>query len=814
MGRKSLVPAVALALLFVFHSGALAGAARITFYDTDAATVLLTMTLTQHPPSADKYYLPWRSSSDNSVSGAGLNNVPDKVEDKVILSWKLKGDSEDKRVVLSNYATQSTDIAGKLNPKIVWLASDQNLELVPLKTVTKAEFSDAGNTVVVDGHVDTPGRMLDGNWKPEETRDLIHVNRPNGTQGLYPWLKAGGLNGSVHSAYTAPYEHDYRRGAGDRSNSRILALLNATHWSARKNPGVIKLVYTPEEFRAAYQAGLIPITQSVEGAYSITEENCEELLEQYYDLGVRLLSFTHNPSSYLAGGNDGKFVSIDGERKSSPKGMRNLGKRAVAKMDELGIVFDASHTDADPDTINAVLALTKNPIVASHSGARGQYDHIRNLWDMELVSIARSGGVVFQNFYGDYMEQPWGIYEVVNQIDYISNLLQKPLIQGGAGLTRAQALEHIGIGTDYDGGTSTADVNDARFFYKTTRELLARGYTKEEISKIYSGNAYRVLDKAKANAVNKRGGSAVITLPAVSSKTLQRGILAEPGTREPSFSANVTGAKSARVIVDGMVVPSAFSGNSITANMTGKPLQESLHVVTFEAADNQDKVTRETNIFYVGDVNEIHKVEFMNPDGRTLISTIYVASGDVIPADKIPTKSIMDDSITGFKNWWNEKPFNMSSKLTRSQRLVGIGSSSGKILKIGVKQDQDAKKFTITFSDLRLGDGGNVVFFFVPKDPAKPTVKTNPVLVETTTPTSAFTVSVPYNDLALSNGTEYIVMYKNEAGTIFGYSSSDILEPEPFIFKDAGPKDNSSSGCTIGTGLFALMFVPLFFKKK
>lgn len=666
MKKFKFLSAIFLLILSLTLLPAIAAAAPATvkFYDTDNVSLLKTLPTVAHP--AGGYYIDWKQ----------LNNVPDYSNDRatVILTWAKKG--EDTRCVLSNYAARGSFDVSLNRSDLIVLKADETLELIPLKKELKTVFDDlAYNSQTVDTHTDSPGRMLSGDWRPAPVNDLANESdRTNTAQGLYPYMKLGGSRGVLHAAFTANYPaEDISRGAGDRANSRILALLNATHWSAERNPSTVQLVTTTAGFSSALASGRIGIMQSIESCYSLTEENYEQLLEQYYDIGVRVLSFTWNPNSYLAAGNEMKFSDVDGITGPTSTGMTELGKKALAKMDQLGMVYDVSHTD--DQTIRDALKAGKNPIIGSHSGARKVFDHVRNIWDPEIVAMAQKGGVIFQNFYGDFIEDPRGMYEIVNQIDYMVKLLEKPVADGGAGFAKGKGVEYIGMGTDFDGGTNNADANDARYVFRLSKELLARGYTAAEIRKILYENAFRVIDKVQGNASlsYRQGGTATITAATASGKLLGKGVsYAQLSTRAPVFTATVAGAKSARVIVDGIVYPSTLTGGTLTASLADTPLQENFHVVTFEAKDNNGKVTRNTYIFDVADAPLIHKVEFMYKDGKTPIKTVYVNNGAAITPADIPTET-KGKAITGWTVYWTEQPFNTATALTRSYRLVSVG---------------------------------------------------------------------------------------------------------------------------------------------
>ena len=150
-------------------------------------------------------------------------------------------------------------------------------------------------------------------------------------------------------------------------------------------------------------------------------------------------------------------------------------------MDSLGIIIDVSHVGIK--TIQDILTETKNPIIATHSGARSVSDHYRNLYDWQIQDIANSGGVVGVVFY------PWflngsasaSISDVIEHIDYIKNLV---------------GIDYVALGSDFDGIEVTPlGLEDTTKFPDLTMALLQHGYTESDLEKILGGNFRRVFEQ-------------------------------------------------------------------------------------------------------------------------------------------------------------------------------------------------------------------------------------------------------------------------------------------------------------------------------
>ncbi|MCL2147207.1 MAG: dipeptidase, partial [Synergistaceae bacterium] len=369
--------------LLLIPSIAFAAAAQVKFYSTDETTVLGTLTANARTAAQGGGYfisaaLPTRvvaevSTPPTYANPTRLHDVPEFITSAhipvtfdnadaqtVILSWKKKGDTTNTRYDFVKHAARTA--ATSTYAAFVPLQEDEVLELVPLKTIAIADFRAlVHGSPSVDGHVDTPNNR----WSGWPTNDLDIAGNSN-AQGRYDRMKFGGANGANFGSYVSSTVEDYSRLAGDSRNSRILATANGMEWSAIRNPSVVRIVNTAQGFKDAHAAGVIGVMHQIEGAYSLTMENYYELIEQYYDLGYRIISFAHNPNSYTASG--GEMSGFEPGR----RGFTTEGELAIMRLNELGIVFDISHLE-DQSLIDG-LAISKRPVVGSHHGARGMYE--------------------------------------------------------------------------------------------------------------------------------------------------------------------------------------------------------------------------------------------------------------------------------------------------------------------------------------------------------------------------------------------------------------------------------------------------------
>jgi len=429
------------------------------------------------------------------------------------------------------------------------------------------------DSIVVDTHNDTMMKVVNPQtWLPEV--DLggntnFHIDIPK--------AQAGGLNVGFFSAYTG------YQGSGDirtaRTNSRILALLNALHWNARNNPDTLEITTSVKEIEKTVGSGKIAAVPTIEGAYSLEEFNAIELLNQYYDIGVRAVALVWNPANALGAGTTGP---ID-------MGLTKLGIEVVKEMNRLGMIVDVSHMNQT--TFWDVIKYSKAPIIASHSSASGIRDHVRNLTDAQLLAIKENGGVAQMNFWNSVLGYPGetiNIKKLADHIDYAVNLI---------------GVDHVGIGSDFDGANMPVDLPDASYLPKLTEELIERGYSKQDIEKILGLNSMRVLKEVEkvAEKDSSRVGQGITIIP-----SLEMGDIIQDAS--PLLTAAVKIEKgnqidksSLRVIVDGIVYEAGYDDKTevLYLQLEEPLLKSNFHVVTFEGKNRAGKITRETRIFYV-----------------------------------------------------------------------------------------------------------------------------------------------------------------------------------------------------------------------
>ena len=427
-------------------------------------------------------------------------------------------------------------------------------------------------SIVVDTHNDTMMKVINPiTWLPKN-----NLGANTSFQIDIPKLKVGGLKVVFFSAFTSGFS----RNSFLRSNSIILALLNALHWIADNNIDSLQLATNYRNVLDITKQGRIAAIPTIEGAYSLNEANAIELLRQYYDLGVRGIALQWNYSNTLGEGASKKFKN----GKPSSGGLTDLGRSVIQEMNRLGMIVDVSHMNEE--TFWHVIEASSAPIIASHSGVYSIKKHPRNLTDEQLKALAAKGGVIQIVFFPGFLaDGEASVSTIVDHIDYVVKLV---------------GVDYVGLGSDFDGARMPKDLPDASYVYKITEELVARGYSASDIEAVLGKNSLRVLDKIEEHSQNHVTVNKDIIKPCFSFGSRLQG-------DNPSLEAAVDlpprielNPVSIKIILDGIVYNGAYDNSKKVINYKlTEPLKERFHVVTFEAKDLMGNTFRNTSIFYI-----------------------------------------------------------------------------------------------------------------------------------------------------------------------------------------------------------------------
>jgi membrane dipeptidase len=367
------------------------------------------------------------------------------------------------------------------------------------------------------------------------------------SQVTLPKMEAGGTDVSWMVVYAG--QGDLTPGGFAEAHQEALAKFQAIHRLTEEiAPDRIELALTSDDVRRIVASGKKVAMIGVENGYSIGTDLSN--IERFQEMGARYMSLSHNGHSQLCDSNTG-------ERDDTwlYHGLSDLGRQAVAELNRVGIMIDLSHPSKESNL--QAMELSQAPVIASHSAARAMNDVSRNLSDEELMALKENGGVVQTVAFASYVSSAKNsahqeavqalrqeiaddmgvelmdrraVYQmseadreayrantkpvedavearmdevnakappvdVADFVDHIDYLVQKI------------GIDHVGISSDFDGGGGVEGWDDASESFNVTLELVRRGYSEEDIDKLWSGNLLRVLDEVQAVATRLQAES-------------------------------------------------------------------------------------------------------------------------------------------------------------------------------------------------------------------------------------------------------------------------------------------------------------------
>ena len=368
--------------------------------------------------------------------------------------------------------------------------------------------------------------------------DSINYSQKLKNQVNLPNMEEGGLDVAFFIVYTG--QGDLNEEGYTKAYKNAMSKFNAIHKLTKEiAPNRIALATNSNEARKIYASGKKVAMIGVENAYPIGTEIAR--VKEFYDLGARYMSLSHNGHSQLCDSNTGEADDV-----WLHNGVSDFGKEVIKEMNKWGMMIDVSHPSKK--SMKDMIELSKAPIIASHSSARALCNHSRNLDDEQLEWLKKNGGVVqtvaFKSYvnteknkaYSDALQEvlktlgkeinfeikPWSEvrkmeakerqdfiatyrelskkaktkidkekYPPVNVADFVNHIDY---------LVKKIGIYHVGISSDFDGGGGVDGWNDASETLNVTIELVNRGYSEKEIEQLWNGNLLRVLDEVEAIA--------------------------------------------------------------------------------------------------------------------------------------------------------------------------------------------------------------------------------------------------------------------------------------------------------------------------
>ncbi|MGD1102398.1 MAG: dipeptidase [Terriglobia bacterium] len=356
------------------------------------------------------------------------------------------------------------------------------------------------HAIIIDTHADTPQAML------EEGYDLANPTSPYMIS--IPKMRSGHLGAEFFSIWvdvTWPKQNLIHR---------ALDLIDVTDQQVARHSDVLGLATTADDIERLHREGKIAVLMGVEGGHQI--EGDLHVLDIFYRLGVRYMTLTHTKNDEL-GDSSGD--------KPGWKGLSPLGRQAIERMNQLGMMVDISHVS--DNTFYDALAVSKAPLIASHSSCRALCSAPRNMTDDMIRALAKNGGVMDINFYSGFLSQAYhdGYGKIEKQVDdelaaararyakegkrlsYLEEVRIEQRLTKGLPVpsytaiadhidhaVKVGGIDHVGLGSDFDGVDSVPrGMEDVSKIPALVRELARRGYSEEDLEKILGGNVLRVM---------------------------------------------------------------------------------------------------------------------------------------------------------------------------------------------------------------------------------------------------------------------------------------------------------------------------------
>lgn len=365
--------------------------------------------------------------------------------------------------------------------------------------------------LTVDTHCDTPMNML-------ENGTDIGIRNATGKVDLIR-MKEGGLDAMFFAVFTG----QEARNENNYNNVYNLAhrMIDTTLAAVNRNHEIAGIALTAQDAVRLEREGKRAVYLGMENGFPLARDLTR--IREFYEKGIRYITLCHSYNNDIC---DSSTDPAGAEH----NGLSSFGRQVVLEMNRTGMIIDVSHIS--DKSLYDVLSVSLAPVIASHSSVRSIAHHKRNLPDELIRAMAKKGGVVQVCLLGEYVKDPdttsvlyrkeiemrklyrnkWNemTEEERDQFRKERTLLRKQqekLLPGVKEyvdhidhIVRIAGIDHVGIGSDFDGGGGLSDCRDVSEFPSITRELLNRGYSEKDIMKIWGGNFFRVFRKVEETA--------------------------------------------------------------------------------------------------------------------------------------------------------------------------------------------------------------------------------------------------------------------------------------------------------------------------
>jgi membrane dipeptidase len=365
--------------------------------------------------------------------------------------------------------------------------------------------------LTVDTHCDTPMEFSDPAFDLGKRHNEGCVD--------FPRMKEGGLHAEFFAVFTA--QGPRNDSTYSKAHQKALDILNEINKNVAKNSSLAEIATTPDDAYRLKKAGKIAAFIGMENGYPVGKDLTR--IKLYYDLGARYMTLAHTKNNDIC---DSSTDPAGAEN----NGLSAFGIQVVKEMNRLGMMVDISHIS--DKSFYDVLKITKAPVIASHSSCRALCGSPRNLADDMLLALKENGGVIQICILGNYLKTPEpnpeldsklkelkdknGDYDALSDSvkkvvrkeyrdirkKYEKSATVKDIVDHIDHVVQVIGIDYVGIGTDFDGGGGVEGCRTVSDMKNITIELLRRGYSKSDITKIWGGNIMRVLRKVGEVAKN------------------------------------------------------------------------------------------------------------------------------------------------------------------------------------------------------------------------------------------------------------------------------------------------------------------------
>jgi membrane dipeptidase len=365
--------------------------------------------------------------------------------------------------------------------------------------------------IVVDTHDDTTQRLLfEKGFDIGQRHETGNIDIPR--------MREGGLDALFFSIWV-PSDV-----TGPPAVKRALQLIDRVHEAVRTHPNDLVLATTAADIRGATAERKIAALMGMEGGHMIDDDL--GALRDYARLGVRYLTLSHFKNNNWADS------STD---KPAHNGLTDFGKDVVRELNRLGVMVDISHVS--DKTFADALDVTTVPVIASHSSCRAIANHPRNMTDDMMRALAKNGGVIMINYEVSFLseenrlasDKAGGVVAALDRMskkcggDEACSTLETARITREAmdkgtlpavswekivehidHAVKVAGVDHVGLGSDFDGATMPIGMEDASKLPKLTTALMEKGYSAADVEKVLGGNILRVMEQVEKGAGDAR----------------------------------------------------------------------------------------------------------------------------------------------------------------------------------------------------------------------------------------------------------------------------------------------------------------------